>query len=139
MLKAGSKMAYHRAPLLHYRIRQDSLTSGKLDAQRWVVRVLEKTENITTLTKDEQSALLKRKTAAQMEMELIQGKEAVKTRDWASARWHLEMYQRYRPTKKLSLILVFLRSCPRLLGAAMSTRDRLLKFGLLKAKRPQQA
>jgi glycosyltransferase involved in cell wall biosynthesis len=139
MLKAGGRMAYHRAPLLHYRIRQDSLTSGKLDAQRWVVRVLEKTENITTLTKDEQSALLKRKTAAQMEMELIQGKEAVKTRDWASARWHLEMYQRYRPTKKLSLILVFLRSCPRLLGAAMSTRDRLLKFGLLKAKRPQQA
>jgi glycosyltransferase involved in cell wall biosynthesis len=139
MLKAGSRIGYHQAPLLHYRLRQDSLTSGKLDAQKWLVKVLEKTENTTTLTEEERSALVKRKTATQMEMELIQGKDAVRARDWANARWHLEMYQRCRPTKKLSLILVFLRSCPWLLGATMSTRDYLLKFGLLKAKPQQQA
>lgn len=139
MLKAGSKMGYHRAPLLHYRLRQDSLTSGKLEAQQWLVRVLEKTENTLPLSEEERSALVKRKTATQMEMELIQGKEAVNTRDWTNARWHLQLYQHYRPTKKLSLILLFLNFCPWLLGTTMSTRDRLLKFGLLKAKRPQQA
>lgn len=139
MLKAGSAMGYHRAPLLHYRLRQDSLTSRKLDAQKWLVRVLEKTENRLTLSNEEQFALRNRKTATQMEMELIQGKEAIKAREWADARWHLEVYRSYRPARKLSLVLLFLNICPWLIGTLMSARDRLLRFGLLKAKRPQQA
>jgi glycosyltransferase involved in cell wall biosynthesis len=139
MLKAGSRMGYHHTPLLHYRLREDSLTSGKLEAQQWLVTVLEKTERTLALTEEERAAAEKRKTATQMEMELIQGKEAIKTREWASARWHLQMYQRYRPSKKLSLILLFLNSCPWLLGTTMSTRDRLLRAGILKAKRAQQA
>lgn len=138
MLKAGSRIGYHRAPLLHYGLRDDSLTSGKLDAQSWVVKVLEKTETTLALTEEERSALAVRKTATQMEMELLQGKDAVKSRDWANARWHLELYQSYRPTKKLGIILFALKACPWLLGAAMSARDRMLRVGLLKAKRPQQ-
>lgn len=139
MLKAGSKIGYHRAPLLHYRLRQDSLTSRKLEAQKWLVRVLEKTENTLTLSKEEQFALRNRKKATQMEMELIQGKEAIKARDWANARWHLEVYRSHRPARKLSLVLWFLNICPWLIGTVMSARDRLLRVGLLKAKRPQQA
>ena len=139
MLHSGSLISYHRAPLLHYRLREDSLTSGKLDAQRWLVKVLEKTQNTLALTEEEQSALARRKAATQMEMELIQGKEAVKARDWRNARWHLELYRGYRPSRKLSLILWFLNFCPWLLGTTMSTRDRLLRVGFLKPKRPQQA
>jgi glycosyltransferase involved in cell wall biosynthesis len=139
MLKAGSAISYHRAPLLHYRLRGDSLTSGKLDAQKWLVKVLEKTQNTLALTEEEQSALTRRKTATQMEMELAQGKEAIKARDWRNARWHLQLYRGYRPSTKLSLILWFLNFCPWLLGTTMSTRDRLLRAGFIKAKRPQQA
>jgi glycosyltransferase involved in cell wall biosynthesis len=139
MLKAGSKIGYHRAPLLHYRLRPESLTSGKLQAQHWLVKVLEKTGATLPLTEEERFALEGRKTAVQVEMELIQGKEAIKARDWGTARWHLELYRRYRPSKKLSCILLFLRACPWLLGTTMLTRDHLLKLGILKAKRPQQA
>lgn len=139
MLKAGSVISYHRAPLLHYRLRAGSLTSGKLDAQRWLIKVLEKTQAALALTEEEQSALVRRKTATQMEMELAQGKEAIKRRDWRNARWHLHLYGGYRPSGKLSLILLFLDVCPWLLGVTMSTRDRLLRLGFLKAKRAQQA
>lgn len=139
MLKAGSFISYHRAPLLHYRLRGDSLTSGKLDAQRWLIKVLEKTQATLTLTEEEQSALAWRKTATQMEMELAQGKEAIKRQAWRDARWHLQLYGGYRPSAKLSFILFLLNLCPWVLAASMSIRDRLLRFGVLKAKRPQQA
>lgn len=139
MLKRGSKMGYHRAPLLHYRLRADSLTSGKFQVHQSIVKVLEKASATLPLTEEEQLALCRRKTAAQMEMELMQGKEAIRARDWGNARWHLELYRRYRPSKKLSLILLFLNACPWVLGTTMITRDHLLKLGILKAKRPQQA
>jgi glycosyltransferase involved in cell wall biosynthesis len=139
MLKAGSFIGYHRAPLLHYRLRDDSLTSGKLDAQRWLIKVLEKTQATLALTEEEESALAQRKTATQMEMELAQGKEAIKRKDWRNARWHLQLYEGYRPSGKLSFILLLLNVCPWVLGTTMSTRDRLLRFGFLKAKRAQQA
>jgi glycosyltransferase involved in cell wall biosynthesis len=139
ILHAGGKVAYHRDPLFHYRLRNTSLTSAKLHLHSWILKVLDKTERTLLLNKEETEALEQRRVATQMEMELGQGKEAVKRRDWAAARWHFGLYQRYRPNRKLSLVLFLLRSCPFLLSACLNARDRLLESGMLKAKRPQSA
>ncbi len=139
MLHSGNRIAYHQAPLLHYRLRKNSLTSVRLNLHHWILRVLDKTQQTLALTEEEKEALNQRRTSVQMEMELAQGKEAVKRRDWAAARWHLGFYQKYRPNRKLSLVLLLLKSCPFLLGAGLNMRDHLLQTGMIKAKRPQSA
>ena len=139
ILKSGGKIVYHRAPLLHYRLRADSLMSRSIEAQEWFLRVLENAGNTLPLSEEERASVERRKTAVRMAMELARGKEAIKRRRWRDARWHLELYQRYHPNRKISLVLFLLRCCPWLLGTGLSTRDRLLEAGLLKAKRPQQA
>jgi glycosyltransferase involved in cell wall biosynthesis len=139
MLKSGAKIAYHRAPLLHYRLRSDSLTFGRLEAQSWLLQVLDKLETILNLSAGERASLESRRTAVQMEMELARGKEAIQRRSWKDASWHLELYRNYRPSTKLNLVLMMLRRCPWLVGTGLSARDRLLQTGWLRAKRPQQA
>ncbi len=139
MLKSGAKITYHREPLLHYRLRQDSLTAGRLGAQSWLLQVLDKLETILDLSAEEHESVESRRTAVQMEMELARGKEAIQRRSWKDASWHLELYRNYRPSRKLNLVLMMLRRCPWLLGTGLIARERLLRSGWLKAKRPQQA
>lgn len=139
MLKAGARITYHREPLLHYRLRPDSLTSGRLEAQTWLLQVLDKLETILDLSAEERASLESRRTSVQMEMELARGKEAIQRRSWKDASWHLALYRNYRPSTKLNLVLMMLRCCPWLLGTSLSARDRLLRSGWLRAKRPQQA
>ncbi|MFZ0595077.1 MAG: glycosyltransferase family A protein [Bryobacteraceae bacterium] len=139
MLKSGARIVYHREPLLHYRLRQDSLTWGRVEAQTWFLQVLDKLETILDLSAEERESLQARRTAVQMEMELARGKEAIQRRSWKDASWHLELYRNYRPSRKLNLVLMMLRRCPWLLGTGLTARDRLLQSGWLRAKRPQQA
>lgn len=138
MLKSGARISYHRAPLLHYRLRGDSLTSAKLEARQWLLQVLDKLETILPLSVEEKSALRDRRTTVQMEMELAQGKASIARRKWKDARWHLQLYRNYQPSRKLNAVLIMLRFCPWLLGTGLSVRELLFKSGLLKAARPQQ-
>jgi hypothetical protein len=139
MLKSGARITYHREPLLHYRLRQDSLTWGRLEAQTWLLQVLDKLETVLDLSAAERVSLEARRTAVQMEMELIRGKQAIQQRSWKDASWHLELYRNYRPSRKINLVLMMLRRCPWLVGTGLSARERFLRNGWLKAKRPQQA
>jgi glycosyltransferase involved in cell wall biosynthesis len=139
MLKSGARITYHREPLLHYRLRQNSLTSGRLEAQTWLLHVLDKLETVLDLSAEERASLEVRRTAVQMEMELARGKEAIQRRSWKDASWHLELYRSYRPSRKLNLVLMMLRCCPRLLETGLIAREHILRSGWMKAKRPQQA
>jgi hypothetical protein len=138
MLMEGAKFAYHRAPLLHYRLRSTSLMAAGLEAQAWLQRALDKLLDLP-LARDERAAVSARRMAVQMDMELARGKQALERKDWASARWHLEMYQRYRPNRKLKLVLFVLRVWPQLLALCFGFRNGLLSAGWLKANRPKQA
>jgi glycosyltransferase involved in cell wall biosynthesis len=138
ILKSGGKIAYHRAPLFYYRLREGSLTSARIDMQTWAVRVLDKTYATLDLTSEEKACLVERKFALQMEMELATGKAALARKNWADALWHFELYGRYRPSRKISLVVLLLRACPWVLGTGVSVRDRLLRTGLLNPKQPHQ-
>jgi glycosyltransferase involved in cell wall biosynthesis len=136
ILKSGGKIAYHRTPLFYYRLREGSLTAARIDMQTWAMRVLDKTYATLDLTAEEKACLAERKLALQMEVELATGKDALARKNWADALWHFELYRRFRPSRKISLVLFLLRACPWALGAGVSARDRLLQIGLLKAKQP---
>jgi glycosyltransferase involved in cell wall biosynthesis len=134
MLKTGSRIRYHREPLLHYRLRPDSLTCTPLKTYEWLLQVLDKLETILMLTPDERSALEARRTLSRMEMELAQGKESIQQHRWKDARWHLEMYKGYRPSAKLDLVLAALRFCPWLISPCIGVRNLLLSRRVLKSK-----
>jgi glycosyltransferase involved in cell wall biosynthesis len=136
MLKSGARLAYHRTPLLHYRRRQESLTADSIMTQTWFLRVLEKIGRTMALDKEELACLARRKLAVHMDMELGEGKEAIRKKNWTEARWHLELYYSHQRSKKLLAVLSLLRWCPWLLGSALNMRDRLLRTGVLKAQRP---
>ena len=137
MLKGGAQFAYHDAPLLHYRLRTGSLTAKSLDAQEWALKVLDKLQSTLPLTTEEINCVTERRLAIKMNMELELGKAAIARKDWAEAKWHLELYHRYRPTRKTAVVLSLLRSCPWLIGTALRTRDRLFDAGMLKIQPPR--
>jgi glycosyltransferase involved in cell wall biosynthesis len=137
ILKSGGRIAYHRIPLVHYRKRPGSLTSAALLTCEWITRVLDKTERMLALTDEESKSLKARRIAVQMERELVLGKQAVQLRDWKRAQQHLELYRQYRPSPKMSGVLLLLRWSPQLLGWSQGARDALLRQGFLKAQVPQ--
>lgn len=136
MLKSGARFAYHQAPLLHYQRRTESLTSDSIVANTWALRVLEGIGRSLVLDQNEAACLEGQKLAVQMAMELDEGKEAIRLKNWNKARWHLEVCYNYRQSKKLGTVLNLLRWCPWLLGGALNVRDQLLKAGILKPQRP---
>ena len=138
ILKSGGHIAYHRIPLVHYRKRAGSLTSASLRTCEWILRVLDKTERTLALTDEESQSLKARRGAVQMERELLLGKQAVQLRDWAGARQHLEQYRRYRPSPKMSGVLLLLRWSPQFVGWSQDVRDALLRRGFLKAQMPEK-
>ena len=137
MLKTGARISYHREPLLHYRLRPESLTSGPIAVHEWLLQVLDKLETVLDLSAEERTVLISRRTNVQMELELARGKEAIQQGQWRDARWHLQLYRNFRPSKKLSAALALLRCCPWALGAGMAMQRRLLESGMLKSK-PQR-
>ena len=137
ILKSGGRIAYHRIPLLHYRKRSGSLTSSALHTCEWITHVLDKTERTLALSDEEMQCLHTRRLAARMERELLLGKKALQLRNWSKARLHLEQYRRYRPSRKMSGVLLLLHWSPQLLGWSQDTRDELLRRGFLKARMPK--
>jgi glycosyltransferase involved in cell wall biosynthesis len=137
MLKTGARISYHREPLLHYRLRRESLTSAAIPVHEWLLQVLDKLETVLDLSIEERAALIDRRTNVQMELELARGKEAIQRRQWRDARWHLQLYSNFRPSRKISAVLALLRYCPWALGAGMAVQTRLLSRGVLQS-RPQR-
>ena len=138
MLRTGARMAYHREPLLHYRLRDDSLTAGSAEASRWLLQVLHKTEARMQLSETEQRSLEKRRLATQMNLELLEAKAAIAEGEWKTALWHMELYRRHRPSRKLSGVIFLLRFFPWLLRGGVALRDALLRTGMWKARKQEQ-
>jgi glycosyltransferase involved in cell wall biosynthesis len=135
ILKSGGRIAYHQTPLLHYRRRPESLTSARAATQNSFLQVLDKIVQTVPLDKEEAACVTGTRLAVHMEMELDDGKEAIRQRNWKKARWHLQLYYSHRPSKKLLAVLNLLRWCPWLVSSTLGFRDRLLKTGILKAQR----
>jgi hypothetical protein len=122
ILKQGGRIAYHRRPLLKYRVRQGSLTSDPVWLHQNVLDVFEKVGRTMVLTPDECRTLDRATQSRRARLELELGKKAFYSGDAGAARVHVDRANRHFHKKKLSLVVGLLRYAPWLLRIAAGMR-----------------
>jgi len=113
ILKADppGQIGYTLQPLVHYRLRSDSLTMDTGHAQA-LVDVLEKARRNFKLTAEERECVERRLASDRVYVELIDGKRAIEERRWKDAIRSFEYCQRLRPERKTQIVLSLLRIFP---------------------------
>ncbi len=122
ILKQGGRFAYHRKPLLKYRVRHGSLTSDPVWLHQNVLIVLEKVGRTMVLTPEERRTLDQVTQSRRAWLELELGKQAFYSGDAGAARVHVDRANRYFHKTKLSLVVGLLRYAPWLLHIASGMR-----------------
>jgi glycosyltransferase involved in cell wall biosynthesis len=113
ILKADppGRIGYTREPLVHYRLRHDSLTMEPGHAQA-LVDVMEKALRNFDLTAEERGCVERRLASDRVYVELIEGKRAIGERRWQDAIRSLKYCQQLRPERKTQVVLWLLRIFP---------------------------
>ena len=122
ILRCGEQISYTRAPLARYRVREGSLTHRQLEYMEQALRVLDKAERTLIRTPEERDALERRRETVRFRINILRGKEAIKHKDWATARRHFKLCLEQQPTAKLKAALLLLRACPLVLTALIRLR-----------------
>jgi GT2 family glycosyltransferase len=117
----GSRIAYHRKPLVYYRRRRGSLSSDPVWMCQHALKVLDKVERTLALTPDESSALVKQR------LRLYEGKKAFFNGDAKGAIEGLTKANAFMKSGKIRLVVLLLRTAPQLLMRAYSLRDRFVR------------
>jgi glycosyltransferase involved in cell wall biosynthesis len=126
VLDAGGRIEYHRQPLIHYRRRGGSLSSDSLWMHRHVLEVLDKTERTLKLTAAQREALAQARARYRSSLRLEEGRKAFVRGDIAEAINGLTEANVYMASRKVGMVLVFMRLAPGLLMKIYNLRDRLL-------------
>ncbi len=124
ILYAGGRIAYNKEALVRYRLYGGNLSSRRLYYMTSAVRVIDKAQANMTLTAEQSAALAARRKLAVFDLEILQGKEAIKQRDWPAALKHFEFCQAQSPTLKLRAVVIVLRWFPGVLSIALRLRNR---------------
>lgn len=125
VVEQGSRIAYHRQPLVHYRRRGDSLSADETGLFKNIIRVLDKVEGAMSLSPSEHAALKYRRAFYQAKLRLCEGKKAFFEGDKKAAVTSLTEANRFLRSRKIKLTLLLLRTAPRLLLSAYKLRARL--------------
>jgi glycosyltransferase involved in cell wall biosynthesis len=124
ILKADppGRIGYTHEPLVHYRLRGNSLTmvSGH---QRALVNVLEKAGRVLSLTPEERECLERRLALNRFDLAIVEGRKAIQERRWQDAIRNYEYCQQYRPSAKTKTVLALLRTFPSALPTVMRVWD----------------
>jgi glycosyltransferase involved in cell wall biosynthesis len=113
MLKANppGRIGYNLESLGRYRLREDNYTLDVGGASR-LLAVLDKAGRVLDLTPEERECLKRRRAVNQFEVDMVNGKLAIRERRWKdAARCYRACYAFSRKKKYLAAVLV-LRACP---------------------------
>jgi glycosyltransferase involved in cell wall biosynthesis len=125
MLKADppGKIGYNLESLGRYRLRMDNYTLDSGGPRR-LLAVLDKAARVLDLTPEEKECLSRRRPLNQFDVDMIEGKIALRERRWKeAARRYQACYDFSRKKKYLAAALV-LRTCPWALPAVLSLIGR---------------
>lgn len=124
ILKADppGRIGYTREPLVHYRLRQNSLTSDA-GHQRALVNVLEKAGRVLNLTAAERDCLDRRLALNRFDLATVEGRQAIVNGRWNDAIRNFEYCHGYRPGAKSRIVLALLRTFPWALPTGMRAWD----------------
>jgi glycosyltransferase involved in cell wall biosynthesis len=123
--KQGHRIAFHRAPLVYYRRRPESLSADDTAMCKSILKVLEKLAHMD-LSAEEATAVQQRVVYYQALLRLYEGKRAFFQGDRRTAIAKLKEANRFFKSLKLSLALLLLRTVPGLLRRAYEVRNHLL-------------
>jgi GT2 family glycosyltransferase len=120
----GSRIVYHRQPLVRYRQRAESLSSDPRRMLRNALAVLEKAESSGQLSADEVIALEEGRRQLNARMRLCDGKQAFVSGDVPGAIAGLSDANLVLQSRRMAWQVRLLRWCPGLLMRAYNLRQR---------------
>ncbi len=123
----GGRIVYHRKPLALYRRHEGSLSSDRSWMMRNLLAVFEKFGNTLTLTPTEREMLKEERVRCQAILDLFEGKRALAARQGEAALASFSKAQVHMRSRKLALVIFFLRRTPRLVIWIFAVRERLLE------------
>jgi glycosyltransferase involved in cell wall biosynthesis len=126
IVEQGSRIGYHRQPLVHYRRRDNSLSADETGLFNNIIKVFDKVEIAMSLTPAEHAALKERRAFYRAKLQLSEGKKAFFQGDPKTAVNSLTEANRFLRSPKIKLALLLLRAAPGLLLSAYKLRARLI-------------
>jgi glycosyltransferase involved in cell wall biosynthesis len=113
MLKAGSRIEYHRTPLLRYRRRPDSLSASGIAMREAALQVLDKVAAECSLSEQELRVLAEGRRRFTAELNYHRAKEALRVRDAEAAAENFKRVLAYRWSAKHAALVTGLKIAPR--------------------------
>ena len=129
ILCRGGRIAYHRRVLARYRRHAGSLSSDPVLMSRDLLRVLDKAARELELTDEQRLLLARERGRFHAGLRLEEGKRAFERGDTRAALEGIGEANRVLRSRKLSLVMTFLRLAPRLLLRAYDLRGRYVLKG----------
>ena len=125
LAKHGARISYQKKVLIHRRIYEGSLASNPLNSFAGEISVLEKTQQRNDLTEGERAAILRTLERRSATVEVFRGKEQLLAGEFDSALTAFRTANDYFRSWKLQLVLIWLRTAPRLLRRVYRLRSRV--------------
>lgn len=127
VVKSGGRIDYHRRVLARYRKRRDSLSADPVRMSDSILHVLKKAEDTLELTADERQAIAETRDKFRAHRHLINGKNALRSRDTALAIDCLQKANSYFNRIKISSFILLLRFAPRIAELAFNVNERYVR------------
>jgi hypothetical protein len=126
-VNAGSRIIYHHRALLRYRRRPGSLSADPARMAEHAAIVLRKTRNHMQLTVDEQAMIESKLAGLEGDRLFYEGKHAFFAGDYVIAVSKLQAANRHLKSKRITRLLLLLRTVPSLarLAYGFLYRNRL--------------
>jgi glycosyltransferase involved in cell wall biosynthesis len=125
IIQNGGRIGYHRKSLVGSRLRRGSLSADAVNMCHHIVRVLDKTREMT-LTEAQQALVAARRAYFGALLRMHEGKRAFFAGDHKQAVQKLSEANAHLGRRKIALAVLLLRLMPGLLLRAYDIRDRLV-------------
>ncbi len=122
LARNGSRLAYQRKLLLHYRYHAKSLSGDAVNRVMRELRVYEKVLDSYELRPDERAEVEGAIVRMQRELNLVEGKAQLEDGNFAEARESFRKADLLRPSAKLKFVRLLLRLSPDLLRSLQVRR-----------------
>jgi glycosyltransferase involved in cell wall biosynthesis len=126
IVKNVGRIVYHRQPLVLYRRHPDSLSSDRVWMIRHLLAVFEKCIRTLNLTPSEREILDEQISFNRSLLHVFKGKRNLNTRQANAALEDFERANEYLHSRKLKLVIFFLRYLPWLALPVLEVRERML-------------
>lgn len=113
--RMGSKIACIGEPLIHYRLRQSSLSDDRVAIRECSIRVCEKLLKAADLSKEDEEAIHETLRVRRAGLDFVLGRKALYAGDTDEALERLRRANQFLDNRKLRAAVLLLRVCPWLL------------------------